>query len=321
MLAPKKPAKEILKNSQSLKMKKKIGKIVIFSVSVIFILSVLGYILYRPSLSVQNIYVQGNNILESTEVISSINEKLEGKYWYLFPRKSIFIYPKKEIINDLLKDYPRLLSVKIGLGEWDSLVIDVEERDSDIIWCKNGELPKDVLGQEIEAGLITLADDVEENILAEENVNQNCYFSDYSGFIFAPAPYFSHSVFVELSGLLSPQSIATTPLEKTSYSTVTNFAKNLAKVFNKTNYHQYRLIKIKINDKNNYEAVIADTVKGGNYEWKIFFDNGENADELTNNLYTVLNSVPFKEEMEKNKDNLASIDLRYGKKVFYKFKN
>ena len=109
------------------------------------------------------------------------------------------------------------------------------------------------------------------------------------------------------------------PLSGQSYSIVTHLAKNLTKIFDQTDNGKYRLIKVNIIDQNNYEGLIADT--SINSDWKIFFNNNYSAEELTSNLYTILNSEPFKKEFAVNRGNLASIDLRYGKKVFYKFKN
>lgn len=313
-----KPTKEILKRSQTLIVKKRVGKFIILSILAILIISGLVYLLYLPALSVRSISIQGNNILDPKDLVAEVNQTLEGKYWYLFPKRSIFIYPKKVITVNLLKQFPRLSGVEIGLGEYDSIVVDVKERDSDSIWCKDYESPRDVLGQIIE---IEMASSSEISSPAREQLtDRDCYFSDDSGFIFAPAPYFSSSVFTELSGLLVEEPISSTPLSEESYAISSHFAKNLTKVFTKTENEKYRLIRVKIIDKNNYEAIVVDTTKLTDGEWKIFFDNDESAEELTNNLYTVLNSDPFKKGVMENKGGLASIDLRYGKKVFYKFK-
>ena len=316
------PTKEVLKRSQSLKTKRWVGKVVIFSVIVIILFSVIIYILYLPALSVRSIFVQGNDILESTELIESVERTLAGKYWYILPRQSIFIYPEQTVIANLLSQFPRLSAVLIGSGDWDSLVVDVKERDSDSIWCRDSEFPHNVLGQEIVIEVASSSIDNMTQTVSTTPTEQfrDCYFADDAGFIFAVAPYFSNSVFVELSGFLSEDPIGQTPLADSSYTIVSHFAKNLAKIYNKTENSKYRLIRVRIIDKDNYEAIVADTSKETNYDWKIFFDNDESAEELTNNLYTVLTSESFKEEMLNNKNNLASIDLRYGKKVFYKFK-
>jgi len=316
-----KSTKEVLKRSQTLKKKKRVGKFIIFFILAIFLIVGLGYLLYLPSLSVQAVTVQGNNILDSENIIDQVNQNLEGEYWYLFPRRSVFIYPKKIILDDLQEKFPRLSETEIGLGEWDSLIVNVVERSSDVIWCKDNESPRDVLGQIIiEDKDPDTAELASEETKVSNESEQNCFFADDGGFVFAPAPYFSNSVFVELSGFLSERPIGTTPLAEKSYSIITHFAKNLAKIFSKTTNDKYRVIKVRIIDKSNYEVVVVDTSRTATPEWKIFFNNTYSAEELTSNLYTVLNSEPFKKEMLTNKGDLASIDLRYGKKVFYRFK-
>jgi hypothetical protein len=316
-----KPTKEVLKRSQSLETKKRVGKIIIISVLAVLLLSGLGYLLYLPALSVRTVSVQGNSILDSEEIIGQVDQTLAGKYWQIFPKRSIFIYPKKVIITNLLQLFPRLATAEVGLGEWDSLVIDIKERDSDSIWCKSEKFfSSSQSPDEINVASSSPVDDSESFLLTPDTQNQNCYFADDDGFIFAPAPYFSNSVFIELSGLLPDQPLAQKPLSTESYSILTHFAKSLSKIFNKTGNDKYRLIKVKILDQNNYEAIIADTSKVSDNEWVILFNNDSSAEELTNNLYTVLNSDPFTKEMLKNGGDLSSVDLRYGKKVFYKFK-
>jgi len=325
MFAPKKSinqTKEVLRHSETLKKKRRVGKLIILFILFIFLFWGLGYILYMPALFVQTVGVQGNSILDSKKIIDQVNQTLKGNYWYIFPKRSVFLYPKKNIKTDLLKIFPRLSAVEVGLGEWDALVIDVKERDSDIIWCKDKEPASVVMEKsvEVDTASSTLSSSTKPVILEQLSLDRDCYFADDNGFIFAPAPYFSNSVFIELSGFLADDPIMQTPLFGKSYMIVTHFAKNLVKVFNRTNNGQYRLIKVKILDKNSYEAIIADTSKTVDNDWKILFDEGDSVEDLTNNLYTVLNSDPFKKEMEKNKTGLALIDLRYGKKVFYKFK-
>ena len=308
----KKPTGEVLKRSQSLQAKKRVGKIIIFLVIVILLVSGLGYLLYLPALSIRSISVQGNDIIDDDDIIRVVNEGLEGRYWYIFPKNSIFIYPDKQITANLLERFPRMFKVEVGSGEWDSLVVDVVERDSESIWCRD-----DILAGEPISAVASSS----ESISAQaETKGGECYFADPQGKIFAPAPYFSNSVFVELAGFLAGDAIGQMPLSEQSYVIITHFAKGLSKVFNKTENDQYRLLKVKIVDKNTYEAILADTSKVSDNEWKIIFDSDESAEDLANNLITVLNSDPFKKEMQNNDEALASIDLRFNKKVYYKFK-
>lgn len=295
-----KASKEVLKRSQTLKKKKKVGKIFIIFVLILLFLAGVIYLLYARSLSINTIIVQGNNVLETDELSVAVKESIRGKYWYLFPRTSIFIYPRSEITSKLLNDFPRLATVEVGVNDWDSLIVDVDERSSDSVWCQNYSNLID--------GLASPTSDLE-----------NCYFADSNGFIFAVAPYFSNSVFLRLSGFLPVQPIGKVILPKDSYQTITNFSRSLVTIFSKTNYTNFRLTNIRIIDKNNYEASIINTAQN-NDEWSLFFDSDENAEKLAGNLYTTLASDSFKQDYEENQGGLESIDLRYNPKVFYKFK-
>ena len=296
-----KASKEVLKRSQSLKKKKKVGKIFIIFILVLLFFAVIVYLLYAKGLSINTIVVQGNNVLESDELAVPIEESLHSKYWYLFPRKSIFIYPQSEITSKLLHDFPRLATVEVGVSDWDSLIVDVDERSSDSVWCQNDSILIDSLS-------------------LSADPSENCYFADSNGFIFAVAPYFSNSVFLRLSGFLPEQPIGKYVLSKDSYRIITNFTRSLVAIFSKTKYSNFRLTNIKIIDQNNYEAKIIDTTRNDSSGWSLFFDSDENSEKLAGNLYATLASDSFKQDYEQNKGNLESIDLRYNPKVFYKFK-
>lgn len=155
----------------------------VFSTSLIFVTGVLlgggTYFSHLQKVSIDRAYVEGNAAVSSEEILSSLREEIQGKYFGLFSRRNIFLYPKKEISSKLLQDFPRLAAASVGFRDFQSITVEVEERKASGIWCGENREQK-----------------------------TDCYFMDGDGFLFAKAPQFSSRIFVEYYGPIS----STTPL-------------------------------------------------------------------------------------------------------------
>lgn len=309
----KKPHKEALRHSQSLKKKKRVGMFILISFLSTAALAGAIYLFYWPAITIQTILVQGNNIIDSQDLSHFVEEELKGNYWLIFPKKSILVYPRQKIEKDLLSQFPRLNGASLSLSDWSSLVLDVSERDTDTIWCSESKNDTPDSGAENSSSTPSSG---EGNSLP--GIENGCYFADNQGFIFARSPQYWGSVFTEIYGLLPPNPIGSQPLTPPQYSVVVNFAKNLTKIFDRANLTNFRLIKIQLISQTEYHAVIWDSDLRS--EWLILFDSDGNPEMLTSNLYSVLSSRPFLADLSGNKAGLESIDLRYGNRVFYRFK-
>lgn len=291
--------KDVLDRSVKRRNKKRIGRLMIWLFAVLIIGGLIIYLLYCPYLTIKKVVVQGNRVLETETVNAYLDQVLNQRYWHLFPKRNIFIYPKKQLAQELLSQFPRLADVSLGLGEFDELVVTLKERSSDLLWCPE-------TGEETITGTST-----------SSSAGQ-CYFSDPSGFIFAQAPNFSGPVFVKVISPLPPNPLGFRPLLLDSYQVVSAFSRYLPKIFTVTANQNYRLLAVKIADPHTFVALVVDTTT--NQQWSIYFDDEDSADDQANHLYTVLESAPFRKDMLDHKNQLATIDLRYGQKVFYTFK-
>jgi len=297
-------SKEILRHSAELKKKKRIGSFVIFWIMIVIVFSGAGYLLYCPALTITKVSVEGARVMDSNYISDYIVQAISGKFWYVFPQRNDLLYPARGLEVGLLKKFPRLAEATIDLADRNSLVVSVKERDFDTVWCRDSEVTE------------LIASSTE-----SELTDNDCYFADVHGMVFASAPTFVGSVFVELHGGLAGNPIGTSPLTESAYKIASGFAKILPNVFNKTANSQYRFLAINILDENDFSAIVVDSSRTGDNVWQIFIDGDDDANTLAGNLYTILESPAFRKDMLDHKNNLASIDLRYGKKVFYKFKN
>jgi hypothetical protein len=142
---------------------------IIFS-GTVFVLAGIVYLARLDEVTVLNISVEGEKLIEATDVTKVAREVLSGSYVFL-PRRNIFIYPKKELIASLAYSFPRIKKVDVKRVDFNTLKIFILERDPDALWCK-GE-PKDL---------------------------KDCFYVDEDGFIYAEAPFFSGDVFFRYYG-------------------------------------------------------------------------------------------------------------------------
>jgi hypothetical protein len=299
--------KELLERSSERKKRKRVGRLIFWIFIFLLLTGIASYILVSPALAIRSIAVQGNSVLEDGEISGFITEATAGRYLYFFPKSSILLYPREQIEKSLLEKFPRLLSAQLSLADWDAVLANVKERDTDAIWCSRAGTSDNVSASSSVSGTSSPAE------------SADCYFTDQGGYIFAPAPTFTGSAFIELRGSLKEPAIGGRPLSERSYGVVSRFARYLPEIFKKTVHDNYRLLYVRIIDGQRFEAEIADTGSALG-SWKIVFDGEENADIIAENLFSIIESPAFKKDMIDHKSALDSIDLRYGKKIYYKFK-
>lgn len=138
-------------------------KYLVFCALFLMLLAALIMISRLPSLQIKEVSVAGAVATGPDAVVSSVGEKLAGRYLWLIPRSNALIYSKGEIKTKLARDFPRLSGVALSLDGLERLVVSVVEREPHALYC-----------------------------WGEANT---CYFLDETGFIFDLAPTFSEGVY------------------------------------------------------------------------------------------------------------------------------
>ncbi|MDP2641918.1 MAG: hypothetical protein Q8P21_01340 [bacterium] len=164
---------KVLNSPEFYKKKKKRRQVrfILVSFSLIAFLSLLVYFSREERFlvsSVSAIGVLGESVVDKDEIEQSVRRSLTGYYLWLVPKANILIYPRSTARENLLKEFPRLKSVELSLGEARELLVLVDERSPSALYCVNASSSVDV---------------------------SECYFLDEEGFIFAPAPSFSDAVY------------------------------------------------------------------------------------------------------------------------------
>ncbi len=266
------------------------NKILISLFSVLILLIGLSYLSKWQKLNIENVEIIGNKVVD-TELIDQVaREDISGRYLWLFPKTNFLLYPKNKIKDDLAKKFTRLKDISLKINNTNTLEISVSERTAAYTWC--GDRPADNTGPEF--------------IYKEDK----CYFTDNTGYIFDTAPYFSGEVYLRFFGKITDSK--NSPLGvyflKGNFERLVSFIENLTKIGLKP---AYLLIT---------EDHVELYLSSGKNSPKIILKLDSDLNKITENLQTALETEPLKSDFKKKFNSLLYIDLRFGNKVYYKFK-
>lgn len=154
------------------KRRKRLARFFGLSIGVGLILAVaLVFLLRIDWFKIKSIEITGNSVETSKNISDITKEKLAGNYLYLIPRSNFIFYPRRALSESLLYNFKRFEAVDVSYAGNNTLLVDVKERKPLWLWCEN----------------------------------QECYFMDKSGYVFAKAPNFSGHVYLRASGGLDNQ--------------------------------------------------------------------------------------------------------------------
>ncbi|MDO8471168.1 MAG: hypothetical protein Q7S49_00970 [bacterium] len=135
-------------------------QLILLSIGFLAILFSLVYLSRQERFLINEITVQGENVIDKEEIAQAAQRLLAGYYIWVIPRANTIIYPRRAIKQSLIEKFPRLKSVGLNLGDHQKLLITVEEHVPFALYCI-----------------------------------YDCFFLDEEGLIFALAPSFSGEVY------------------------------------------------------------------------------------------------------------------------------
>lgn len=154
------------------KRRKRLVRFFIFYIGAGIILATsLVFLLRIEWFKIKSIEVAGNSVEASQNISDITKERLAGNYLYFIPKSNFLLYPRRTLRESLLYSFKRFEAVDVSYEGDNTLFVDVKERKPLWLWCEN----------------------------------QDCYFMDKSGYVFAKAPNFSGNVYLRASGGLDVQ--------------------------------------------------------------------------------------------------------------------
>lgn len=289
--------RNVLNSPKLLELKKKkrkilIRKIILVLLGVLIILIGLSFLSKIKKLNISEVEISGNKVIDTEAIKEAVDRELYSKYLWLFPKTNLFLYPKTKIKNKLAEQFKRLKDINISIENRKTLTIKVTERIPEYTWCGTTP-PLDNLN----------------------NLRESCYFLDKEGFIFDEAPYFSGEVYFKFYGrvdLDADGNPAGIYLAKGYFSKIISF-KDLLKEMDLSPAVIY------IQDGEDIKVFLSKT-KASLMGPELLFKKDADFARVAENLKAAISTEPLKSKLKNEYYNLEYIDLRFGNKVYYKFK-
>ena len=281
------PRLEVLRRKKHKSVRKKTTFLLIIIFLIIFGLSLSSRI---GQLNINKITITGNKIIENKDIENVVKNEISGHYFWLFPKTNFLIYPKNKILSELNSKYKRLNNISININNFKTLEINVSEYEGKYLYC----------------GLLIPP--------LRSNLNNNkCYFTDSDGYIFDEAPYFSGSVFFRLYGdaSVNDKNPIGSYFMKNSFVKITEFKNTLEKINLKPT-----AFWVDDNRQEGNFSLSEETVIGP----RIIFKIDSDYQKLAENLQAAISTKPLNTDIKTKLSTLLYLDLRFGNKVYYKFK-
>src|SRR3989344_2421746 len=143
---------------------------------------------------IETIAVEGAFRVGPEQIKEIARAELASRYLKIISKANIFLYPKGRIKTELFKSFPAIKDVKVSRENLHGIVISVEERAPQALWCDNED---------------------------------DCYFIDETGFIFLEAGG-PNDIYVVFSGGLSGEPIGHYLVEQSKYREINSFLSELS---------------------------------------------------------------------------------------------
>lgn len=292
--------RNVLNSPRLLELKKQrqkalLGKVLLFIFVFSIVIFCLAYISRMAGLNISSVEITGNKIVDTETIKTIVGKEIQGKYLWFFPKTNVLFYPKNNIKNELSAKFKRLQDIDFSIRDGRVLIVSMDERVGLYTWCG-----------------ITLPTQTD---LTKSNTNeQRCYFLDKNGYIFDEAPYFSGEVYFKFYG--------ETVLDNDGIPSGSYFAPD---TFNKLILFKETIetlglkpVASYIESNGDIKILLARKTSAKGPE--IIFKANADFQKLAENLQTALTTEPLQSNFDKKYSSLLYIDLRYGNKVYYKFK-
>lgn len=284
--------RNVLNSPRLLELKKRKRRVFIrkFLLCLFAFLAVLALLVYISRITIFNISsveITGNKLIETETIKTVVEKEITGNYFWFFPKTNIALYPQNNIKNRLHDEFKRLKDINFSIesdGNSKILAVSLSEREALYTWCGEN-LP-------------------EVEIKLEE---YSCYFMDDGGYVFDQAPHFSGEVYFRFWGPLAGFYFSTDVFGKVV--AFKDFLLNMA----------IKPTSVYLKKDGDVEIYLSANILPPNAP-KIIFKKDFNLEKLSENLQAALNTEPLQSNFKNKYSSLLYVDLRYGNKVYYKFR-
>jgi cell division septal protein FtsQ len=255
---------------------------ILFSLLGFFVIFFLAaYLSNLNKVKIIEIQINGNNVVDTEILKSTVEDQIQGKYLWLFSKANIFLYPQGTIENVLQEKFKRLKDINLSIKNNEILEVNLTERVAKYTWCG--------------ATLLVLGD-------------QTCFFLDDTGYVMDEAPYFSGEVYFKFYGLTDGNYFS-----KQKFQQLILFKDVLVSL-------NIKPVILYVADNGDIEIYLSKGNTASTTNPKIIFNINSDFQNVAENLEAALNAEPLKTKFNTKYSSLEYIDLRFGNKVYDKFK-
>ena len=285
--------REILRSSERIRRKKVLRVFSFLSLFLAIVFALTSYVFHMDILYIKQIYVLGNKQVREEEIVKAVKQVLDGSYFGLYPKSNRLIYPAEEIVLLVTRRIPWVSSVSLS-GGVGSIFVEVKEREPRYLRCDD---------------------------LLKPALDRVCFYLDALGFAFDRAPNFSSHVYLEFyGGVKKGGYVGRSVLPTQILQAVLEVKNRVESIVNSGPLVLGKIYGIYIQGNGDYDLLLI----GGRREWAVTFNltdvvkDGE-IQRIEKKFRAIVSSPFFIKEFESSNKQLQYIDLRFGKKVFYKF--
>lgn len=243
---------------------------------------------------ITEVKVTGNKVVKTESIMSLAKTRLAGSYFWIIPKDNNFLFSPFYLGQNIIKNFPDIENVSVGRDGFTKVLISVSERSPKLLWC----------------------------LAAEEG--DKCFYTDKTGFLFSVAPNFSDNILFKVYGLIDSDPIGTRPLSADRFSELLTTIDSLPGLVKSAGITPAIPRRLTIDQAGDCRVLISGTGNTASSTtsgtWTIIFNQSQNLQTLASNLNTVFSAPEFQADLISASHRLDYIDLRFGKKVFYKFK-
>ncbi len=269
--------------------KRRLRLSILLSILFLSIVGALSYFSAHSRVTINNIVIIGNSIIEESDLRTDIQNKISGRYIGLFSRSNFLIYPHNKIYNSLLLDFPRIESLNVKLDGVHTIRVDIKERAGSYLYC-GVSVPEE-----------------------KAEIGENCYFINNDGYIFDKAPYFSGDVYFKYYMNIDGDPLNPTKVQMVSadrFHELVRFVDGVTSLGFKPSY-----LVVSSDGINSLYLKPSNEIS----EPKILFKEDSDLPTILENLSLAMKESEFANEINSKYSTLSYIDLRFKNKVLYKF--
>ncbi len=285
--------RNVLNSPRLRQVKKKKRKI--FWLKVLFFALLAGCVLSGiillarwQKLNIQSVQVIGADGADASALKGAVEKEISGDYLLFLPKANIFIYPSGSIQKNLSDSFKMFKDISLKISTSGVLEVSVTPRKGAYLWCGD--------------------------MFANGGANP-CYFMDDGGYIFEKAPYFSGSVYFKFYGKL-----ARDESDPAGENYLSGIFSKIISFKNTLDQMNIKPMALQGMDNGEMEFFLYSPNSSSSLPPAVIFNSSSDFTKLAENLQTALSTEPLKSEYRKKYASLQYIDLRYGNKVYYKFK-